>query len=204
MTDSQTDRAYHCLARAQAGDDAARDELLQLTRQRLTALTRVMFKDFPGLRRWVEADDVFQNATLRLHRSLEKVTLQSLREYYRLAARQIRRELIDLVRHYYGPQGIGANHESWNRPTSDDARPGPEPQGSTLEPERLAVWSEFHQHVERLTDEEREAFELLWYQGLTHAQAAEVLEVSTKTVQRRWKDACLSLRQALRGELPGR
>jgi RNA polymerase sigma-70 factor (ECF subfamily) len=54
--------------------------------------------------------------------------------------------------------------------------------------------------VERLPVEEREVFGLLWYQGKTHAQAAEVLGVATKTVQRRWASARLLLQDALDSE----
>jgi RNA polymerase sigma-70 factor (ECF subfamily) len=58
----------------------------------------------------------------------------------------------------------------------------------------------FHEAVERLPMEEREVLGLLWYQGMTHAQAAEVLGVATKTVQRRWASARLLLQDALNGE----
>ena len=58
----------------------------------------------------------------------------------------------------------------------------------------------FHEAVERLPAEERDVFGLLWYQGMTHAQAAEVLGVATKTVQRRWASARLLLQDALDGE----
>ena len=46
--------------------------------------------------------------------------------------------------------------------------------------------------------------DLLWYRGLTHAQAAEALGVATKTVQRRWASARLLIRDALHGEPPVR
>ena len=43
---------------------------------------------------------------------------------------------------------------------------------------------------------------LLWYDDLTHAQAAEALGVATKTIQRRWASARLMIRDALHGESP--
>jgi DNA-directed RNA polymerase specialized sigma24 family protein len=39
--------------------------------------------------------------------------------------------------------------------------------------------------IDALPDDEREALELVRIQGMTHGEAAEVLGVSTKTVQRR-------------------
>jgi RNA polymerase sigma factor (sigma-70 family) len=57
--------------------------------------------------------------------------------------------------------------------------------------------------AESLPDDEREVFGLVWYQGLTHAEAAAILGVSTKTVQRRWHSACLRLHEVMGGDLPG-
>ena len=37
--------------------------------------------------------------------------------------------------------------------------------------------------IERLPRDEREAFDLVRIHGLTHMEAAEILDVSTKTVQ---------------------
>ena len=37
-----------------------------LPAERLTRLTHNMLKDYPGVHRWEETDDILQNATLRL------------------------------------------------------------------------------------------------------------------------------------------
>jgi RNA polymerase sigma factor (sigma-70 family) len=71
-----------------------------------------------------------------------------------------------------------------------------------LQPDRLAAWTEFHEQVERLPEEEREVFSLLWYKGLSQAEAAEVLGVSDRTIKRRWQSARLHLHEALGGQLP--
>jgi RNA polymerase sigma-70 factor (ECF subfamily) len=39
--------------------------------------------------------------------------------------------------------------------------------------------------IDSLPEEEREVFDLVRIQGITHGEAAELLGVSTKTVQRR-------------------
>jgi DNA-directed RNA polymerase specialized sigma24 family protein len=44
-------------------------------------------------------------------------------------------------------------------------------------------------------------FDMLWYQGLTQAEAAALLQVSERTLQRRWRAACERLHAALDGEL---
>jgi RNA polymerase sigma-70 factor (ECF subfamily) len=57
--------------------------------------------------------------------------------------------------------------------------------------------------VEALPEGERAVFDLLWYQGLTQAEAAVVLNVSEPTIRRRWRSARLHLHEALGGEAPG-
>ena len=51
----------------------------------------------------------------------------------------------------------------------------------------------------RLPDDLRAAFDLLWYQGLTQAEAAELLGVAVPTVKLRWMKARLQVQQALGG-----
>jgi RNA polymerase sigma-70 factor (ECF subfamily) len=205
MSENTTVHLQGCLDRWRGGDAAARRELLNAACERLTRLTRKMFRADGRLRRWEETGDVCQNALLRLCRALEEVTPASLREFFRLAAVQVRRELIDLARHHYGPAGPAAHHQSVG-PGADgeSASPGGADAGdSSLEPDKLALWGEFHERAGALPPEEREVFELVYYQGLTHAEAAKLLEVSAKTVQRRWQAACLKLHEALGGQLPG-
>jgi RNA polymerase sigma-70 factor (ECF subfamily) len=56
--------------------------------------------------------------------------------------------------------------------------------------------------IENLPGDEREVFGLVRLQGLTQAEAAEVLAVSTKTVQRRLNRASLLLSEELDGLRP--
>ena len=204
MADASTSRLQPLLARANAGDAAARAELIEHSCQRLRRLAHALLHDFPRVRRWEDTDDVLQNALLRLLRSLQAVAPQGVADYFRLAARQMRRELIDLARHYYGPQGPGAHHASRGPDAGPGDTPGPDAAraDSGDEPGRLAAWAEFHERAAALPEPEREVFELPWYHGLTQAEAAKVLQVSVPTVKRRWLDARLDLQESLRGEMP--
>ena len=205
MADERSAYLQHCLDRLRAGDESARQELLAGACARLSELTRTMLKDYRRLKRWEQTDDVLQNALVRLHRSLQDVTPPSLRDFYRLAALQVRRELIDLVRHYFGPEGGGRRHHT-NAAEADSLRtprPAYERPGAAEEPGTLAAWGEFHRQADALPEEERDVFDLVWYQGLKHTEAAAVLGVSARTVKRRWQAACLRLHEALRGDLPG-
>src|SRR5438309_1494875 len=93
-----------CLDRLRAGDAAARDELLRRACGRLELLTRRMLRGFPGVHRWEQTDDVLQNALVRLLRALKEIQPATTRDFLALSTKQIRRELIDLARHYFGPQ----------------------------------------------------------------------------------------------------
>ncbi|HZT81522.1 MAG TPA: sigma-70 family RNA polymerase sigma factor [Gemmataceae bacterium] len=206
MTDPQTTHLQPLLDRWQHGDQAARDELIHLSCKRLVKLTRKMLKGYSRLRQFEETDDVLQSALLRLFRAMEAAPPRTVRDFFGLAALNIRRELIDLARHYFGPQGAGAN-QATPTPPRDDSQGSPPPAydkaESTNDPDRLVSWGEFHEQVELLPPEEREVFDLLWYQGLEQAEAAAILETSERTVRRRWQAARLRLHEKLQGSLPG-
>ncbi len=201
MQDSMpTQELQGLLDRMQAGDRGARDELFHRVGCRLERLTRKMLKEFPRVRRWAQTDDVLQSALIRLLRALEEVHPASVREFFALTTEQIRRELIDLARHYFGPRGPGAKHAS--RGGGDEAL-AYEPAEQSREPSDLAVWCEFHEQVNRLPAEEREVVGLLYYQELPQAEAAAVLGVTVRTVQRRWHSALLNLHEILKDQWPG-
>jgi RNA polymerase sigma-70 factor (ECF subfamily) len=198
----------------QTGDLQARDELISRACDRLQRLTRKMLRDFPRLRRWEESADILQNATLRLCRSLKEEAPANSAGFFALAALQIRRELIDMARHYYGPEGLGAKYRSRPDASADSRSPAPEcqdgtsdrhprrqparRQGAADESAQLEAWTEFHKKVDLLPEEEKAVFNLLWYHELTQEEAARELGVSQRTLKRRWQSARLRLREALR------
>ncbi|MCE9568097.1 MAG: sigma-70 family RNA polymerase sigma factor [Planctomycetes bacterium] len=192
------------LDRLRDGDPSARGELLNCACDRLRRLTRKMLKGYPNVHRWEQTDDVLQNAIVRLQRTLQQLPIETARDFFRLSALEIRRELLDLARHYYGPQGAGAHHESHDNSPEDSSQRSPvaDSPDVTNEPGRLAVWSAFHDQVAALPDDEREVFDLLWYQGLSQAEAAEQLHVNVRTIKRRWLSARMKLQDALQGEVP--
>ncbi len=201
MVDSSS-QLHLFLARMQAGDKTARDDLFRHVTGRLERLTRKMLHHFPGVHRWAGTDDVLQSALIRLLRALEDVRPTTPRDFLGLAAEQIRRELIDLARHYFGPQGLGANHTSRGgaEGSRDPVLAQPAPAD---EPSTLAAWCEFHEQVRHLPADEREVVDLLFYQELTQDNAAELLQVTKRTVQRRWQSALLKLHAILKGHWPG-
>jgi RNA polymerase sigma-70 factor (ECF subfamily) len=169
-----------------------RNEVIAHACERLRALTHNMLRGYPRVRRWSETDDVLQNAMLRLHRSLAEVKPESPAEFYGLAAIQVRRELLDLARHYYGAEGLGSHHDT------DNGRVAEAKADEHSEPETLERWTAFHEHVDQLPEEQREVVGLLWYEGLSQPEAAAVLEISLATLKRRWQAARLTLFETLK------
>ena len=174
-------------------------ELIARSSRRLMSLTRSMLKDYSRLRRWEQTDDVFQSAVLRLYQSLSEVHPTSVRDFLALATTQIRRTLIDLSRHHFGPEGSASRHNT--EVVSGGAERidamSSTPDRRSPQPESLQQWTEFHEAIERLAAEQREVFELIWYAGLQQREVAEVLECSLPTVQRRWYASQIALSQIL-------
>lgn len=195
-----TPEFHRLLARIRAGDPAARDELLRACQDRLERLARRMLKGFPNVRRWADTGDVFQNAAMRLLRALEQMDVADTRALFNLAATMIRRELLDMARHFGGPEGVGANHAS-HAPGSNSPFV-PDRPDSSADPRKLERWTALHEAVERMPVEEREVFGLVFYHGWTQAQVGTLLNLDPRTVRRRWRAACQALHEGLDGMLP--
>jgi RNA polymerase sigma factor (sigma-70 family) len=183
------------------GDVKARGELIAHACGRLERLVRSQLRTFPAVRRWDETGDVTNNVVLRLHRALEHVRPKNVREFFALSGTMIRRELIDLKRHYYGPEGLGANYATKLSTAGGETRSqDQEPvTNETDDPSTRADTTELHEKVEQLPEELREVVTLLYYQGLTMEEAGELLGTSSKTISRRWRSARLQLGRWLRG-----
>jgi RNA polymerase sigma-70 factor (ECF subfamily) len=183
------------LKRLEAGHLESRRTIIETTCERLRRMAHRMMRRFPGIGRWSDTDDVLQNALIRLHRSLFVVRPESARKYYGLAAVELRRELLDLTRSLFGPEGIGTNHDS-------DGGKLAKLVSEEQEPDTIIEWTEFHEQVERLPDSEREVFGLIFYDGLTQSQVGKVLGLSLTTVKRRWQTARMWLKDKNDGKWP--
>jgi len=194
----QTSELQALIEALAGGNELARDHLIERSTERLRRLTRKMLRDNPAVHRHEGTDDVLQNACIRLLRALKDVKPDSVKAYLGLAALQIRRELIDLYRHYYGEQGAGRYHH-----TDADEKDPRKRQQSLAEaaedrspgPVTTLRTAELHLMIDKLAEEEREICDLLFYQGLTQEQAAALLQVSIPTVKRRWRAARLALQE---------
>jgi len=183
-----------CLERLAAGDDSARDEILEVCNDRLRELSSRLLGKFARVRRWDDTGDVAQNAALRLYRALGETVPSSPRGLMGLMATQIQRELLDLARKHAGPMSYAMNHGTNVRDGTDgdvflvdEAEDvGDSDRGEEIP---LGRWESFHRAVENLPEEHREIFGLVWYLGADRETAAKALNSSVRTIGRRWLEA---------------
>jgi RNA polymerase sigma factor (sigma-70 family) len=182
-----TTSLHDLVARFQAGENSALDSLIRRTEERLELFARRMLSGFPGVGAREQASDVLQSALMRLTRALRQATPNSVQDFFRLAAVQIRRELLDLARKHA------------RRPTASVADDLPDrADDDSIELDR---WTALHEAVERLPPELRDVFSYTFYHGCAQTQIAQLLGISDRHVRRLWVKACLRLKAAL-GDLP--
>ncbi len=200
MAIGETTQYRNWIGRLDAGDGSALNEMLAHFQDRLLHLSHLMLRRFPTVKRWEESGDVFLEAMLRLEKAIEKVSPASPSDFLRLAARQIRWELLDLAkvhRRDARPSQVGCEFAQGDHEPKEAA-------DGTDGPGELATWTEFHEKAGAMPPELSEVFALIWYDGLTQKEAAAILNLSERTIGSRWIKARLALRKALGGQLPGR
>lgn len=195
----KTTELHDLVDRIQAGDRQAADVLVRRSAERLEELARKMLRDFPCVRRWEQTGDVLQNALTRLLRTLSNVTPDSVAGFFRLAAQAVRRELLDMARHYTGPWNPAAHHESL--PDASSASPLSQ-LAAPAEVRNLERWAAFHEAVGRLPEDDRELIELGFYQGLSKDEIARLIGVDERTVRRRWNRATRKIANDLGDDIP--
>ena len=142
--------------------------------QRLCAM--LLYHDYPRLTRPplnLHTDELLSAVVERLLKALRQARPRTVREFFALAGQHMRWELNDLARRLD------------NQPAAVELReglvPAPASSDSGLSPDGRRML----EAIDSLPEDEREAFDLVRIQGLTYAEAAELLGVVPKTVQRR-------------------
>jgi RNA polymerase sigma-70 factor (ECF subfamily) len=178
---------------AMPGDPAAEPiirELLERAAGRLRLLCATfLHKSYPRLSRPpvnLETDELLGGVVGGLLTALRTVRPPNVRQFFALANQHMRWQLNDLARRLGKQPAAAALAESGVAapPSSSD---------SCLTPDGHRML----RAIEGLPEVEREVFDLVRIQGLTHAEAAEVVGVSEKTVQRRLNRARLLLAEQL-------
>jgi RNA polymerase sigma-70 factor (ECF subfamily) len=133
----------------------------------------------------LQPEEMLNAVVERLLKALRSVRPQTVRQFFALVNHHMRWELNDVARRLdEQPTALGLR---------EDLVPAPASSGSVLSPDGRRMLKA----IEELPEDERDVFELLHIQGLTQAEAAEVLGVSVRTVQRRLNRSLLSLAEQL-------
>jgi RNA polymerase sigma factor (sigma-70 family) len=183
---------------ALAGDtpsDPIVRSLLDRAARRLEILCRhLLVRSYPRLMQPplnLQPDEMLGAVVERLLKAMREVRPQTVRQFFALVNQHMRWELNDLARRLdEQPNAVGL----------DEARlPAPPSSHSQLSPGARRMLAA----VDNLPEEEREVFSLVRIQGLTHAETAEILDVSVKTVQRRLNRGLVLLAEKLDDLRPG-
>lgn len=199
ITDALVRRA---IERLQRGDPAAKNDLLAYAQQQLLRMVRKMLhgeSGYAAVRRWEQTDDVLQGSLIRLSRTIDNLPINTPRDFFKLAATNIRWELKDLRDKYLADKSPAQNHHT-DMPRARAEGRAPIDRvlaGMPAPPDSFATISQFLDVMETLADEDREILDLILVHGLARQEAADHLGLTLGTFKRRYADACNRLGEQL-------
>jgi RNA polymerase sigma-70 factor (ECF subfamily) len=153
----------------------------------------VLYRGYPRLTRPplnLQSDEMLSAVVERLLKALREARPKTVREFFALAGQHTRWELNDMARRLDTQPRAG---------TEMDTVPALSGSDSGLSPDGRRMLD----GIDALPEEEREAFDLVRVQGLTHGEAAEVLGCSSRTVKRRLDRGLMLLTERLGDMRPG-
>jgi RNA polymerase sigma-70 factor (ECF subfamily) len=175
------------------GDTAAEPAVRELLDQAVGRLRLLcatfLYKAYPRFTRPpvnLEPDELLGEVVAGLLTALRKTRPPTVRRFFALASQHMCWQLNDLARRLDERPAAAALAES-------GVAASPASTASRLSPDGLRML----EVIEGLPEDEREIFDLVGIQGLTHAEAATVVGVSEKTVYRRLNRARLLLAERL-------
>ena len=133
----------------------------------------------------LQPEEMLDAVVERLLKAMRSVRPQTVRQFFALVNQHMRWELNDVARRLE------------EQPTAvelrEDMVPAPASSGSVLTPDGRRMLNA----IDDLPEDEREVFGLVHVQGLMQGEAAEVLGVSIRTVQRRLNRSLVLLAKQL-------
>ncbi len=163
--------------------------LLERAAHRLHVLcANLLYRSYPRLTKPplnLETEEMLSGVVEGLLKAMRSIRPQTVRQFFALANQHMRWQLNDLARRL--------DEQPAAVELQEGIVPAPASSGSGISADGRRMLDA----IDKLPDEEREVFGLVRLQGLTKAEAAEVLDVSAKTVQRRLNRARLLLAEEL-------
>jgi RNA polymerase sigma-70 factor (ECF subfamily) len=184
LADAGGDTPAENIVRALLGRAANRLQLL---------CTTLLFRSYPRLTQPplnLQADEMLSAVVERLLKALRGVRPETVRAFFALANQHMRWELNDLARRL--------DKEARAVELRESIVAAPQTSGSQISPNTRRIL----EAIDKLPEEEREVFELVRVQGMTHPEVAQLLGISAKTVQRRMNRGLVLLTSALEDLMP--
>jgi RNA polymerase sigma-70 factor (ECF subfamily) len=161
----------------QASADGFVRALLERAVHRLHQLcASLLYGRYPRLTRPplnLQVDEMLSGVVERMLKALREIRPATTRQFFALAGQHMRWELNDTARRLDKQPALVALNEGLA------AAPAGSDSGLTADSCRML------QAIDRLPEDEREAFDLVRIQGMSQAEAAQVIGVSAMTVNRR-------------------
>jgi RNA polymerase sigma factor (sigma-70 family) len=169
-------------------DPLVRELLARAVRRLQVVCANLLHRSYPRLKEpplYLQADELLSAVVERLLKALEKARPRTVRQFYALANQHMRWELNDLAR------CLDEQVPEVQLGESNVAAPDGSESDLGQNARRML------EAIDSLPEDEREAFGLVRIQGMNKAEAADVLGVSLKTVQRRIQRGLLLLSEKL-------
>jgi RNA polymerase sigma-70 factor (ECF subfamily) len=179
-----------------AGEPIIRELLARAVGRLRMLCGNLLYKSYPRLTRppvSLETDELLGGVVAGLLTALRTTRPPTVRRFFALANQHIRWQLLDLARRLDERPAAAELAES-------RVAASPVSTASGLSPDARRML----EVIEGLPEDEREVFDLVGIQELTHAEAATMVGVSEKTVQRRLNRARVLLAERLADLRPER
>jgi RNA polymerase sigma factor (sigma-70 family) len=192
MEEQRTTAVVQRYLDALAGDAPAEQAVRALLDRAVSRLhhlcAALLHRSYPRLARPplnLQADELLDAVVERLLKALREVRPATVRQFFALASQHMRWELNETARRLdEQPSAVELNEGLVPAPASSD---------SGLTPNSRRMFAA----IADLPEEEREVFDLVRIQGLSQAEAGQVLGVSAPTVNRRLNRGLQLLLEAL-------
>lgn len=172
-----------------APPDAIVRELLARAVGRLHLLcATVLYQRYPRLTQAplnLQAEELLSSVVERLLKAMQKARPHGVRQFFAMANQHMLWELNDLARRL--------DKEDPDVQLMESLAMAPESSGGELSQSARRML----QAIDDLPEDEREVFSLVRIQNVTQVEAAEILGVSVKTIQRRLNRSLLLLTESL-------
>jgi RNA polymerase sigma factor (sigma-70 family) len=197
----------------QRGDPVDWEDVAKTIRTLAKSYASIALRKRPGVHRWEATDDIVQEILVKMVIS-DFLTPEKLRAFESAnhlssyISKMVSNKVIDLLRHWQGPQGFARHYESPHSSPDESGHPqsflDPK-QDSTDGPARFVEAADFLERVQaalkQMDKKDAYAFEQVTMWGCSPAQVAQETSCDPRTVKHRMRRARLQLAKLFQQEI---